>query len=423
MSVSIKSKTKKKENKTPFEVDSFYVMDDAKVYRRRDGGEQYWVRIYSQTDKKHIRRSLKTKNKEVATTNAKEFYKKVIQQSSTGETIITTSVASLTKKFLQYQSLLVEKGKLSQTRLKTMTRTLTRVGMFLGKNSRIGSIPREKFLIGYEEYRYKTSPKKKELDEVSIHSELQVWKQMVKFGMDRGLLSKNTHLVYPNVSGKSGRRDEFSPQEYRKITKTLNSKKYLESRGKNSYLSQRRHFIKYVFLVLCNTGCRTGEITKMLWKHLGEPFEYEDENTGETKTTLEIHIPKENTKQKKQRNLIVYGDGWKYLEEVKRLSKYTKPNDFVFPKHDGTKWTLNERVFDNLMEESEVDKSDRKLTWTSTRHFYGTKRIEEGVDVYLLAEQMGTGIQMIERHYGHRKIKSQTSKLNIFRKKSKPKEM
>jgi hypothetical protein len=43
------------------------------------------------------------------------------------------------------------------------------------------------------------------------------------------------------------------------------------------------------------------------------------------------------------------------------------------------------------------------------------------VDVYLLAEQMGTGIQMIERHYGHRKIKSQTSKLNIFRKKSKPK--
>jgi integrase len=204
-------------------------------------------------------------------------------------------------------------------------------------------------LIGYEEYRYKTSPKKKELDEVSIHSELQVWKQMVTFGMDRGLVSKNTHLVYPNVSGKSGRRDEFSPQEYRKITKTLNSKKYLESRGKNSYLSQRRYFIKYVFLVLCNTGCRTGEITKMLWKHLGEPFEYEDENTGETKTTLEIHIPKENTKQKKQRNLIVYGDGWKYLEEVKRLSKYTKPNDFVFPKHDGTKWTLNERVFDNLM--------------------------------------------------------------------------
>ena len=421
--VSVKSKKKKKRvrTKNPYDLDSFVVMDDAKVYRRRDGGEQYWVRIYSETDKKYIRRSLKTKNKEVATTNAKEFYKKVIQQSSTGETIITTSVSSLTKKFLQEQTLLVEKGKTSKSRLRTMTRTLNTVSKFLGKSSRVGSIPREKFLQGYEEYRYKNSVKKQELNETTIHGELQIWKQMVKFGMDRGLVSTTTHLVYPKVSGKSGRRDEFSPQEYRKITRTLNTKKYLESRGKNSYLSQRRHFIKYVFLVLCNTGCRTGEITKMLWKHLGEPYEYEDENTGETKETIEIYIPKENTKQGKQRYVVVYGDGWKYLQDVKQLSKYTKPNDLVFPKQDGTKWTLNERVFDNLMEESGVDKTERKLTWYSCRHFYGTKRIEEGVDVYLLAEQMGTGITMIERHYGHRKIKSQTSQLKIFRKKSQPK--
>ena len=402
-------------------MDSFYVMDDCKVYRRRDGGEQYWCRIYSDTDKKYIRRSLKTKNKELAIINCKNFYKEVIKLSSTGETIITTSVSSLTKKFLQYQSLLVDKGKLSKTRLKTMTRTLKRVGMFLGKSSRVGSIPREKFLSEYEEYRYKTSQKKKELEDVSIYAEIQVWKQMVLWGIDRGLVSKTTHLVYPKLNSKSGRRDEFSPQEYRKITRTLNTKKYLESRGKNSYLAQRRHFIKYVFLVLCNTGCRTGEITKMLWKHIGEPYEYEDEHTGETKETIEIYIPKENTKQGKQRYVVVYGDGWKYLQDVKQLSKYTKPNDLVFPKQDGTKWTLNERVFDNLMEESGVDKTERKLTWYSCRHFYGTKRIEEGVDVYLLAEQMGTGITMIERHYGHRKIKSQTSQLNIYKKKVKPK--
>jgi len=419
--VSVKSKKKKKRvrTKNPYDLDSFVVMDDVKVYRRRDGGDQYWCRIYSETDKKYIRRSLKTKNKEVATTNAKEFYKKVIKQSSTGETIITTSVSSLTKKFLQYQSFLVERNKLSPTRLRTMTRTLKTVGMFLGKSSRIGSIPREKFLQGYEEYRHKTSIKKKELDDVSINAEIQVWKQMVSFGMDRGLVSTTTHLVYPKLNSKSGRRDEFSPQEYRKITRTLNTKKYLDV--KHPYLSNRRYFIKYVFLVLCNTGMRTGEITKMKWKHLGEQYEYDDENTGETKETIEIYIPKENTKQKKQRYVVIYGDGWKYLQEVKKFSKYTKPNDYVFPKYDGNKWTLNERVFDNLMKDSGVDKTERKLTWTSTRHFYGTKRIEEGVDVYLLAEQMGTGITMIERHYGHRKIKSQTSKLNIYRKKPKSK--
>ncbi len=73
------------------------------------------------------------------------------------------------------------------------------------------------------------------------------------------------------------------------------------------------------------------------------------------------------------------------------------------------------------MKESGVDKTERKLTWYSCRHFYGTKRIEEGVDVYLLTEHLGTSVGIIETHYGHRKIKSQTSKLNIYRRKLKQK--
>ena len=35
------------------------------------------------------------------------------------------------------------------------------------------------------------------------------------------------------------------------------------------------------------------------------------------------------------------------------------------------------------------------------RHTYATLRLQEGVDVYFLAEQMGTSVHMIESHYGH----------------------
>ena len=35
------------------------------------------------------------------------------------------------------------------------------------------------------------------------------------------------------------------------------------------------------------------------------------------------------------------------------------------------------------------------------RHTYATFRLSEGVDVYILAEQMGTSVKMIEQHYGH----------------------
>jgi hypothetical protein len=35
------------------------------------------------------------------------------------------------------------------------------------------------------------------------------------------------------------------------------------------------------------------------------------------------------------------------------------------------------------------------------RHTYATFRLTEGVDVYFLAKQMGTSVQMIEDYYGH----------------------
>src|SRR3546814_11466031 len=35
------------------------------------------------------------------------------------------------------------------------------------------------------------------------------------------------------------------------------------------------------------------------------------------------------------------------------------------------------------------------------RHTYATLRLSAGVDVYILAQQMGTSVKMIEQHYGH----------------------
>ena len=86
----------------------------------------------------------------------------------------------------------------------------------------------------------------------------------------------------------------------------------------------------------------------------------------------------------------------------------------VFPRKNGTQWTLNEKVFNNLMEESGLGKAARKLTWYFCRNFYRTKRIEVGVDVYLLAGQLGTSVRIIESHCGNRKIKLQTFKLYIY---------
>ena len=39
-------------------------------------------------------------------------------------------------------------------------------------------------------------------------------------------------------------------------------------------------------------------------------------------------------------------------------------------------------------------------TLYSLRHFYAIQRLKQGVDVYRLAENMGTGVTQIRKHYG-----------------------
>ena len=416
MTKKTKKKVKNKSKKnTPYELDSFYVMDDAKVYRRRDGGEQYWVKIYSPTDKKNVRRSLKTKNRELAIIKAKEVFKEIIQLTGSGETIITTSVSNLTKKFISHQTQQNQRNRLSKGRLKSIKHFLNTIVEFLGNSTRVSGIPRNKFQDQYEEFRQKKSVKG--LTDLSIGAEIQVWKQTIKWGIKQNLVSSTIFLNYPVLNIVRERRDTFTDEEYRKITRTLNSKKYLNHT--NPYISNRRTFIKYVFLILCNTGMRSGELRQSLWKHIGEPYEYEDEHTGEIKETVEIYVPPENSKNRKKRQVIGFGNTHEFLEKVKKLSRFTKPNDFIFTTSRGDEWNLSERTFDNLMKNCGVDKTNRKLSWYSCRHFYATKRIAEGVPLFFLNDQMGTSLEMMDKHYGHLTIKSHTAEINKIKRKSK----
>jgi integrase len=50
------------------------------------------------------------------------------------------------------------------------------------------------------------------------------------------------------------------------------------------------------------------------------------------------------------------------------------------------------------------DSIGRERTIYSLRHTYATFRLENGTNVYWLKQNMGTSVQMIERHYGQTKV-------------------
>ena len=81
-------------------------------------------------------------------------------------------------------------------------------------------------------------------------------------------------------------------------------------------------------------------------------------------------------------------------------------NRLVFSELDGTPIKSLSRGFTALLKEAglHIDpETGKQRDSYCLRHYYATERLIAGVSVYTLAENMGTSVSMIERHYGHLK--------------------
>jgi integrase len=147
-------------------------------------------------------------------------------------------------------------------------------------------------------------------------------------------------------------------------------------------------------LIMCNTGMRPPEAKNLRWK---------DITTAKDKDGQEILVIYVRGKGK-ERKLIAPKSVGDYLDRVRALSKATKPDDAVFTIINGkpAKWLYRDTV-EELLKHTDLRDGLSGIPRTTYcfRHTYATFRLSEGVDVYILAQQMGTSVKMIEQHYGH----------------------
>lgn len=100
-----------------------------------------------------------------------------------------------------------------------------------------------------------------------------------------------------------------------------------------------------------------------------------------------------------------------YLERIKErrrefLEEEPSADEYVFclPNGDPIKHDYMRSLFKRALIEAGllVDAQGRNRVLYSCRHTYATFRILYGrVQVYTVAENMGTSVGMIEKHYGH----------------------
>ncbi len=128
------------------------------------------------------------------------------------------------------------------------------------------------------------------------------------------------------------------------------------------------------------TGCRAGELKAMRVSDFH----------AETST---LHVPSGKTGE---RDVVLTTEGVRFLE---RITAGRKPDDLLFVRDDGSPWAKDDhhRPMAAAVDDAELDPD---TVFYSLRHTYASQALMAGMNVQLLAENLGTSVTMIERHYG-----------------------
>jgi integrase len=190
---------------------------------------------------------------------------------------------------------------------------------------------------------------------------------------------------------KTMRRDEFTLEEYRKLHTV--GRKWIAEADKPSSTWYRT--VTYnMILIACNTGMRPAEMKNLRWRDIMPAKDRE----GREIVVLFVQG------KGKSRKLVAPKSVGDYLERIRSISKATELEDRVFTTVNGKPaQTLYVSLIADLLDKANLREGTQGVPRSTYcfRHTYATLRLQEGVDVYFLAEQMGTSVQMIEQHYGH----------------------
>jgi integrase len=190
---------------------------------------------------------------------------------------------------------------------------------------------------------------------------------------------------------KSMRRDEFTLEEYRKLHTV--GRRWIGKTDKPSSIWYRTLTYNMI-LIACNTGMRPAEMKNLRWRDIMPAKDRE----GREIVVLFVQG------KGKSRKLVAPKSVGEYLERIRVISKATQLEDRVFTNIMGKPAkTLYNYLIGDLLNEANLREGTQGVPRSTYcfRHTYATLRLQEGVDVYFLAEQMGTSVHMIEQHYGH----------------------
>ncbi|GAA0022834.1 tyrosine-type recombinase/integrase [Bradyrhizobium diazoefficiens] len=241
----------------------------------------------------------------------------------------------------------------------------------------------------------------------TMHQEIVCLRQILKTALRHQWMTALPDLSEPyRKNGKISHRAWFSREEYRQLYQATGRRARKPKNNKYKWWGEQLHDL---VLFMSNTGLRPDEAMRLEYRDVTVAF---DEGTQETILEIEVRGKRGYGPCKSTQNAVPV------FERLKKRNK-PQPTDRIFPKY-------HHAMFKRILEELglKFDREGRPRTLYSLRHTYICFRLMEGADIYMLAKNCRTSVEMIEKYYAaHLKDVLDASAINVRKKKPPKKEV
>ena len=370
------------------------------VYRRENS--PFW-QCSTFLNKRNHRISTKKESLQLAKEFAEDWYLTLRGKQARGELLNERTFQSISELFIREY----EAETLGERSAKCVSNHKTHLRLhllpFFGKLglSEIGTAKVQEYRLA----RMQMPTSGRRPAPATLHKELVTLRMALKFAVRNGWLDHLPDLTAPYRGAKKvSHRAWFSPEEYKALYNATRKNISLQENGKHRRLAAQLHD---KILFMANTGIRPDEAN---WLEYRDVEIVEDDATGET--ILEIEV-------RGKRGVGYCKSTTGAVRPFERMVErdQPEPTDRLFPVD-------HKKQFNRILEENDLkfDRNGNRRTLYSLRHSYISFRLLEGADIYQIAKNCRTSVEMIEKHYAvHLKNNLDAAAINV-RKPSKPRQ-
>jgi integrase len=257
----------------------------------------------------------------------------------------------------------------------------------------------------------------------TMHHEIVTLRQVLKTANRHGWIDHVPDLSAPyKASGKISHRAWFSPEEYQTLYRATRARAKNPPHTKWKWECEQLH--DYV-LFMANTGLRPDEAGRLEFRDV---VIVDDDATGERILEIEVRGKRgvgfcksmpgavRPFERLRDRERLTQAEGAVAPSARKGVSRgggstkaKPKPTDLIFGR---TQRELINTILDELG--LKFDRDGQRRTAYSLRHTYICMRLMEGADIYQIAKNCRTSVEMIEKFYAsHIKNTLDASAINV----------